>query len=176
MPDKIMNFVPKITMSFWSKYKTQLLYAAALAFLFFLLKLAEYRLLIVDHSMEIYAGAIALLFLLLGIWLAGKLIKPKKEISFVEVEKERIIEKEVYIHAGVAFVRNEKALKDSDISARELEVLQLVAKGHSNQEIAEALFVSVNTVKTHVTNLFVKLDATRRTQAVEKAKTLSIIP
>jgi len=161
-------------MSFWKKYKAQLLYASGLAALFFLLKLAEYRLLIVNNSIEIYAGTIALLFLLVGIWLAGKIIKPRKEIQVVETE--RVVEKAVYIHSGPEFVLNEQALKDAEISARELEVLQLVAKGLSNQEIANALFVSINTVKTHITNLFIKLDVTRRTQAVERAKTLSIIP
>ncbi len=161
-------------MATWKKYKTQILYAFSLALLFLLLKLAEYRLLIVDHSLEIYAGSIALLFLLLGIWIAGKIVKPKEKISIVE--KERIVEKEIYVTSATTFVRNEKALKDSEISARELEVLELVAKGLSNQEIAAALFVSINTIKTHMTNLFVKLDVTRRTQAVEKAKTLFIIP
>ncbi len=161
-------------MFFLKKYRTQLLYALSLGLLFLLLKIAEYKLLIVDHSVEIYAGSIALLFLLLGIWMAGKILKPKKLVHIVE--KERIVEKEIYINQLPGFVLNTKALKDSDISGRELEVLQLVAKGLSNQEIASTLFVSINTVKTHMTNLFVKLDVTRRTQAVERAKSLSIIP
>lgn len=161
-------------MAFFRKHKTIIIYALSLALLFLLLKLGEYRLLIVDHSMEIYAGTIALVFLLVGIWLSRKIFAPKKEISIVE--KETIIEKEIFITAPAAFTLNEKALADADISSRELEVLQLVAKGLSNQEIADTLFLSVSTIKTHIANLFFKLDVTRRTQAVEKAKKLSIIP
>lgn len=158
-------------MDFLRKNKTILLYAFSLAVLFLLLKLGEYRLLIIDHSMEIYAGSIALVFLLVGIWLSRKLFVPKKEI----IEKETIVEKEVFIMAAPVFVRNEKALAEADISSRELEVLELIAKGMSNQEIADTLFLSLSTIKTHVANIFFKLDVTRRTQAVEKAKKLSII-
>lgn len=167
-------------MDFLRKHKTIIIYACSLALLFLLLKLGEYRLLIIDHSMEIYAGSIALVFLLVGIWLSRKMFAPKKEISVVEketiIEKEKIIEKEIFITAPTVFTLNEKALADADISSRELEVLQLVAKGLSNQEIADTLFLSVSTIKTHIANLFFKLDVTRRTQAVEKAKKLSIIP
>ena len=151
-----------------------IIYGLSLAALLVLLKLVEFKLMIVDNSMETYIGMIALLFTLLGIWLANKLIRPKKEITVIE--KEVIVEKEVLIASPQQFVMNEKALKDAEISARELEVLLLMAKGLSNQEIANSLYVSVNTIKTHVTNLFFKLDVTRRIQAVEKAKRLSIIP
>ena len=102
------------------------------------------------------------------------LFTPKKETTIIE--KEKIVEKEVFIASAQPFLLNEKALKEADLSTRELEVLQLIAKGLSNQEIASALYVSVNTIKTHITNLFYKLEVTRRTQAVEKAKKLSIIP
>ena len=156
----------------WKKYKIPVIYAISLALLFLLLKLVEYRLLIIDHSVEIYAGSIALFFLLLGIWLSRKIFAPKKEI----IEKERIVEKEVYINSPGEFILNEKALADADISNRELEVLQLIAAGMSNQEIADTLFLSLSTIKTHVANIFFKLDVTRRTQAVEKAKKISIIP
>jgi len=117
---------------------------------------------------------IALLFTLLGIWVAVKLFRPKKEITIIE--KEKIVEKEILVPASATFVQNQKAIDDAEISAREMEVLQLMANGLSNQEIADNLYVSVNTVKTHITNLFFKLEVTRRTQAVEKAKRLSIIP
>lgn len=151
-----------------------LLYGIALALLFLVLKLVEYRLLIIDHSVEIYAGSIALIFTLLGIWLSRKLFGPKKETTIIE--REKIIEREVLVASPHAFVLNERAIKETDLSARELEVLQLIAGGLSNQEIADAMYVSVNTVKTHITNLFYKLEVSRRTQAVEKAKKLSIIP
>ncbi len=151
-----------------------ILYGFSLALLFLLLKFIEYRLLIIDHSFEIYAGTIALLFTLLGVWLSRKIFSPKKETQIIE--KEKIVEKEIFITGTQPFVLNKKAFEETDLSARELEVLELIAKGLSNQEIASALFVSVNTIKTHVTNLFYKLEVTRRTQAVEKAKKLSIIP
>ncbi len=149
-----------------------ILYGISLAVLFILLRLVEYRWLIIDHSVEIYAGSIALLFLLVGIWVSRKLFAPKKEI----IETERIIEKEIYVTAPAVFTINEKALADADISSRELEVLQLIAKGMSNQEIADTLYLSLSTIKTHIANLYFKLDVTRRTQAVEKAKKLSLIP
>lgn len=149
-----------------------ILYGISLAVLFILLRLVEYRWLIIDHSVEIYAGSIALLFLLVGIWVSRKLFAPKKEI----IETERIIEKEIYVTAPAVFAINEKALADADISSRELEVLQLIAKGMSNQEIADTLYLSLSTIKTHIANLYFKLDVTRRTQAVEKAKKLSLIP
>jgi NarL family two-component system response regulator LiaR len=151
------------------RYQNIIIYSICLAALFLLLRFLEYRLLIIDYSMEIYAGSIALLFLLLGIWLARKLTKPKKEIT--------IIEKEIFVPVNqTAFVLNEKAVASFDISRRELEVLELVAMGKSNREIAAELFVSLSTVKTHMANLFFKLDVTRRTQAVNKAKQLGLVP
>ena len=161
-------------MTFLKKYKLPIIYGLSLAMLLVLLKLTEYHWLIIDHSMEIYTGMIALLFTLLGIWVAVKLFRPKKEVTIIE--KEKIIEKEILVPASSTFIQNKKAIDDAEISAREMEVLQLMANGLSNQEIADNLYVSVNTVKTHITNLFFKLEVTRRTQAVEKAKRLSIIP
>lgn len=156
-----------MTAGFLSKNKLILLYSCSLAILLFLLKWLELKFIILNNSLEIYIGAIAFIFTGLGIWLALKLTKPKKETI--------IIEKEVYVVTPSEFVLNEKELNRLEISKRELEVLQLMAKGMSNQEIAESLFVSLNTIKTHSSNLFVKLDVKRRTQAVEKAKQLKII-
>lgn len=156
------------------KYKLIILYGAALAILLFLLKWLELRFIIMDHAFEIYAGAIAIIFTSLGIWLALKLTKPK--VTTVVVEKEVYIDKEVPVPFNGGFTLNEQALSKSGISKRELEVLQLIARGFSNQEIADHLFVSLNTVKTHSSNLFLKLDVKRRTQAIEKAKRLSLIP
>jgi two-component system, NarL family, response regulator LiaR len=137
-----------------------------MAALFAIVRWLELRLLLFRHSFEIYAGLIALIFMALGIWLAIKLAKPKTQTIIVEKE----------VAAPKAFVRNESEIGRRNISKRELEVLELMALGHSNQEIADKLFLSANTIKSHVANLFEKLDAKRRTQAVENAKQLGLIP
>jgi len=156
-------------MSFFVKNKHTILYGLSLALLLFLLKWLELRLLIIDHAFEIYIGAIAIIFTALGIWLALKLTRPRIQTV--------IIEKEVYIQESpVNFMLNENELAKTGLSTRELEVLQLMAAGLSNQEIATRLFVSLSTVKTHSSNLFEKMDVKRRTQAIDKAKRLSIIP
>jgi ATP/maltotriose-dependent transcriptional regulator MalT len=126
----------------------------------------EFRFLIVEHSVEIYSGLIAALFAGLGIWLGLKLTK-KKEVLIV---------KEVAVPAVVPFSLNEQRLKDLGITKRELEILELIARGMSNREIAEKLFVSENTVKTHSSRLFDKLSAKRRTQAVQIGKDFGLIP
>lgn len=153
---------------FWHKYRSTILYGISLALLMFLLKWLELRFIIYDHSFEIYVGFIAFIFTGLGIWLALKLSKPKVETI--------IIEKQVIINADVDFTPNAALISQLDISSREMDVLNLMAKGHSNAEIARELFISLSTVKTHTGNLFVKLDVKRRTQAIEKAKRLQIIP
>ncbi len=150
------------------KNKATLIYGASLAILLFFLKWLELRFILFDNAFEIYIGVIALIFTALGIWLALKLIKSKVQTVFVE--------KEVYTTFTREFVINQKALDELGISKRELEVLQLMAKGYSNQEIATRLFLSLNTIKTHSSNLFEKMDVKRRTQAIEKAKRMSLIP
>ncbi len=129
------------------------------------LKLIEYRFLVVEHSIEIYGGLIGLVFATLGIWLGLKVTR-KKEVLVI---------KEVPVTTE-HFVLNETKLDELRITKRELEILQLIALGLSNQEIAEKLFVSENTVKTHSSRLFDKLSAKRRTQAVQIAKQHSLIP
>lgn len=156
------------------KHKHIVLYGISLAVLLFLLRWLELRFIIIDHAFEVYAGAIAIIFTALGIWLALKLTKPR--IKTVVVEKEVYIHKEVPVAQMASPVPDAAALHKSSLSKRELEVLQLIAQGYSNQEIADRLFVSLNTVKTHSSNLFLKLDVKRRTQAIEKAKRLSLIP
>lgn len=153
---------------FFTRNKVLLVYGLSLALLLFLLKWLELRFIIFDHALEIYIGAIAIIFTALGIWLALKLTKPKIERV--------VVEKEIYIEKKKEFVFNETAFTRLGLSRRELDVLQLMAEGYSNAEIATRLFVSLNTIKTHASNLFFKLDANRRTQAIEKAKTLSLIP
>ena len=153
---------------FLSKHRQLLLYGGALALLLFLLKWMEYRFVILDHAFEIYITLIAVLFTALGIWLALKLVPAKTQTV--------VVEKEVYLHPASPFTFNEVQQQKLGLSAREIEVLQLMAAGMSNQEIADQLYVSVNTVKTHTSNIFQKLDVKRRTQAVEKAKQLQLIP
>jgi len=112
--------------------------------------------------------SIAVIFTALGIWLALKLSKPKIETI--------VVEKVVYVNRNENFVLNTSLISRLELSKRELEILGLLAHGHSNQEIAAKLFVSLSTVKTHIQNLFEKLDVKRRMQAVEKAKRLHLIP
>ena len=148
--------------------KATIIYSISLAFLLFLLKWLELRFIIFDHSFEIYIGFVAVIFTALGIWLALKLSKPKI--------KTVVVEKEVFVNKNENFVLNTSLVSQLELSKRELEILSLLAQGHSNQEIATKLFVSLSTVKTHIQNLFEKLDVKGRTQAVEKAKRLNLIP
>lgn len=148
------------------QHKEIIAYGVAMALLLLLLRFVEYKFLILKHDVEIYVGIIAILFLLFGIWIANKIRKPKIETI--------VVEKEIKVFQN-NFIINEKAITALKISNRELEVLKLMAKGLSNQEIADSLFVSLNTIKTHTSNLLEKLDAKRRTQAVENAKKLQIL-
>lgn len=147
--------------------KQIILYGLALAFLVILLKWLEMRFIIVDNQLELYEGIIAVMFTGLGIWLALKLRKPKIETV--------IVEKEVFTNRS-DFAINQHEINKLNLSKRELEVLQLMAQGLSNQEIAECLFVSLNTIKTHSAQIFEKMEVKRRTQAIEMGKRLSIIP
>ena len=143
-----------------------LIYGLCGGLLIVLLKLIEYRFLIVEHSLEIYGGLIALMFAVLGIWLGLKLTKTK----------ETVVVREVLLPAPLSFNLDEAKLRELGITRRELEILELIAGGLSNREIAEKLFVSENTVKTHSTRLFDKLNARRRTQAVQLGKEFGLIP
>lgn len=156
-----------MTSSFLTRHKYTIIYGVALAVLLFLLKWLEWRFLVLDHAIEIYSGAIAVLFTGLGIWIALRLAKPK--VSTV------IVEKEVYITPAAVPVIDGKEMARLGLSPREMEVLQLMAEGLSNQEIADRLFVSLNTIKTHSAKIFEKMDVRRRTQAVDMAKRLKII-
>jgi DNA-binding CsgD family transcriptional regulator len=153
--------------NWFTKHKQSLLYGFCLALLLLLLRWFEFRFMVLSHSVEIYIGLIALMFTGLGVWLALKLAKPKKQTI--------VIEKEVPVAAPAIFVPNENQREKLGISKRELEVLQLMGEGLSNAEIADRLFVSLNTVKTHSSKIFEKLEVKRRTQAVEKARQLNII-
>jgi DNA-binding CsgD family transcriptional regulator len=131
-----------------------------------LLRLIEYRFLILGHSLEIYGGLVAAVFAVVGIWLGLKLTR-KEEV---------VVVREVLVPAPETFVLNEKNLEELGITKRELEILSLIAAGLSNREIADKLFVSENTVKTHSSRLFDKLNVKRRTQAVQTGKEMGLIP
>ena len=144
-----------------------LIYGLCGGILIVVLKLIEFRFLIVEHSIEIYGGLVAVLFAGLGIWLGLKLTR-KQEV---------VVVKEVPVPAATQpFSLNEERLKNLGITKRELEILELIAQGLSNREIADKLFVSENTVKTHSSRLFDKLSARRRTQAVQIGKAMGLIP
>jgi DNA-binding CsgD family transcriptional regulator len=142
-----------------------LLYGLSGGLLIAALKLAEYRFLVVEHSVEIYGALIAALFAGLGIRLGVTLTR-----------KQTIVVKEVPVPMTGPFVLNEPRARELGLTPRELEILALMAGGLSNREIAERLFVSENTVKTHSSRLFDKLGAKRRTQAVQIGKTSGLIP
>lgn len=138
--------------------RTILIYGLSLAVLIFVLKFIEYRFLVRDLSLEFYIGTIAIFFTVLGVWAGLKLTKKK-----------------AIIITNPAFQFDQSRIDSLGISKREYEVLELMARGLSNQEIADKLFVSLNTIKTHSSNLFLKLEVSRRTQAVQKGKELQLI-
>ena len=144
--------------------KTVLVYGILGGVLIVVLRLVEYRYLVIEHSLEIYGGIVALLFSALGIWLGLKLTRTR----------ETVIVREVPVNGP--FKRNDTQLAQLGITPRELEILEAMAAGLSNREMAERLFVSENTVKTHTARLFDKLSARRRTQAVQRAKEAGLIP
>ena len=135
------------------------LYGLAGGVLITVLRLTEYRFLVIEHSVEIYGGLVAALFSALGIWL-GLTLTRKKQAPM----------------PTVPFTLDQRRQDELGITARELEILGLIAAGLSNREIAEKLFVSENTVKTHSSRLFDKLGARRRTQAVQLGKEARLIP
>jgi two-component system, NarL family, response regulator LiaR len=139
------------------------LYSTAMAVLVFALKWLQWKYLVTDNSYDIYIGMIALFFTFFGVWAQPKV-------------KTIVVEKEVYLPHPETFSVNEGALKKLNLTNREYEVLKLLAQGRSNTEIAESLFLSLSTIKTHVSNLFVKMDVKSRAQAIEKAKRLKITP
>lgn len=148
--------------------RTILLYGVIGGAIITALKLVEYRFLVVEHSLEIYGGLVALLFAALGIWLGLRLTRAT----------ERVVVREILVAnpPNAPFVVRAASVERLGVTPRELEILQLIAAGLSNREIAERLNVSENTVKTHSTRLFSKLNARRRTQAVQIAKEAGLVP
>ncbi len=147
--------------------KTIITYGILLAALTGILKYIEYRFLVRDFSTEVYIGAIALFFTALGIWVGFKITRGRAKFSENKLSSRSkpVSEKELT-----------NLMNQYGISQREHEVLTLIAKGHSNKEIADSLFLSTNTIKTHSSNIFAKLDVKRRTQAVQKATEIGLLP
>ena len=138
--------------------------SVTLAVLLVFLNTLQYRVMLFDYPMEIFIGVVAVLFMLLGVWMANKLsVKPAQNIQTLANE-------------SLQTKSNFELNNDSRLTQRELEVLQLMALGMSNHEIADKLCVSLPTVKSHSSNLYEKLGVKRRTQAVIQAKSLKIIP
>jgi DNA-binding CsgD family transcriptional regulator len=155
------------------------------------LKWSEYQILVVEHSFEIYGGLIAAVFAGLGIWIGLKLTGRREEaVVKPSANRELAVQgltgqgltvkgltvKGVTVERGQRFVPDEAKRESVGITRRELEILELVAGGLSNREIADKLFVSENTVKTHCSRAFDKLGAKRRTQAVQRGKELGLLP
>ena len=134
------------------------------------LQYSEYRFVIIEHSIELYSALVAILFATFGIWLGLRITR----------RRETVVVREVLVPADVSapktFAPNTNHQDSVGITARELEVLTLIARGFSNREIAMQLFVSENTVKTHCARAFDKLGASRRIQAVQRGKELGLLP
>jgi two-component system, NarL family, response regulator LiaR len=150
----------------WRRWRPILFFGAAGGLLVASLRFIEYRFLVVEHSIEIYSGLIALLFAAVGIRLGLTLTKTR-EVTVI---------KEVVLPAPIEFVRNEQQVAALAITPRELEILAQIAAGKSTREIAQTLFVSENTVKTHASRVYDKLGVKRRTQAVQEARRLGLLP
>lgn len=131
-----------------------ILYGTALAAAAFLLEWLNYKHVVHRWSTEFYIACIAILFVALGIWAGNRLTARPRQ----------------------AFVRNDAAVTALGLSARECEVLEMLAAGHANKVIARQLAISPNTVKTHVARVYEKMAVASRTQAVQMARTLDILP
>lgn len=142
------------------------LYGIPAGLLVVVLRVVEYRFLVIDHAVEIYGAIVAAIFAAVGIALG------------IRLTRHRVIVREVAVEVPAAagpFTVNQREVDTRGITPRELEVLALIAEGLSTKEMAERLFVSENTVKTHCSRLFDKLDVNRRTKAVQVAKALGLI-
>ena len=142
------------------------------------LQYTEYRFVIIEHSVELYGALVAILFAAFGIWLGLRITRSRETVR--ETIRETVVVREVLVPAEAPavgpFAPNTARQQTLGITARELEILALIARGLSNREIATQLFVSENTVKTHCARAFDKLGAARRTQAVQRGKELGLLP
>jgi two-component system, NarL family, response regulator LiaR len=142
------------------------------------LQYTEYRFVVIEHSVELYGALVAILFAAFGIWLGLRMTRRREAIQ--ETVRKTVVVREVLVPAEAPavepFAPDTVRQKTLGITARELEILTLIARGFSNREIATQLFVSENTVKTHCARAFDKLGAARRTQAVQRGKELGLLP
>lgn len=134
--------------------KIVLIFSLLILVVILLFQVGKYTVLSGNLKLEIFVAIVAIIFFFVGIYLNKKSLHKKQTLSY-EIDSKKI--------------------EKLEISKREYEVLQLISKGYSNKEIAEQLFLTESTIKTHVSNLLVKLNAKRRTQAIEIAKDLRII-
>jgi ATP/maltotriose-dependent transcriptional regulator MalT len=138
------------------------------------LQYTEYRFVVIEHSVELYGALVAILFAAFGIWLGLRITRRRETI------RETVVVREVHVPPEAPFAKpfeaNTAQQQTLGITARELEILTLIARGLSNREIATQLFVSENTVKTHCARAYDKLGAARRTQAVQRGKELGLLP
>jgi NarL family two-component system response regulator LiaR len=142
------------------------------------LQFTEYRFVVIEHSVELYSALVAILFAAFGIWLGLRITRGRETIRETVVVREVPVPVQAPAEAPAnqPFAPNTARQQTLGITARELEILALVARGLSNREIAARLFVSENTVKTHCARAFDKLGAARRTQAVLRGKELGLLP
>jgi NarL family two-component system response regulator LiaR len=147
------------------------------------LQYTEYRFVVIERSIELYGALVAVLFAAFGIWLGLRITRRREIVR--ETVRETVVVREVLVPAEAVvplasdtapFAPDRAQQRSLGITARELEILTLVARGFSNREIAAQLFVSENTVKTHCARAFDKLGAARRTQAVLRGKELGLLP
>jgi two-component system, NarL family, response regulator LiaR len=154
-----------VIIDFFRKHRTIIFYGVILTIVLALLNWLKLRFIVIDHAFEILVGAIALLFSALGVWIGLKVTKQKT-----------VVVNQVVVEEKKPFKFNDSAMVQRAITKRELEVLQLMAQGLSNKEIADRLFLSLSTVKSHSNNLFDKLGVQRRTQAIDQGRKLELIP
>lgn len=130
--------------------KNWLIYGSMMGLLMIVLEVTHYKAIVKDIRIELFGALIGLVFMAIGIWFGITWYKKKNSIEKYDGHK-------------------------LGLSQREVEVLELLAQGYSNQEIADKLFVSLNTIKTHISKIYQKLHAKRRTQAIQKARELALI-
>lgn len=144
-----------------------LLYGLAMAILILGLKWLQWNFLIVENAIDTYIGMIAAVFTILGVWIAAQWIQPKTQTV--------VVEKEIIVHRPKKFVLNQAALETLQLTKREYQILKLIVQGYNNADIARDLFLSLSTIKTHVSNLYSKMNVTNRYKAITLAKTMGIV-
>ena len=149
------------------------IYAVAAGLVVAALRLVDYRFIVLEHSVAIYGALIAAIFAGVGVWLGRGLVRER--VITREVAIEVPVEVPMPSSASSPFVLDQAKVDELELTRREIEVLQLMADGLSNREMAERLFISENTVKTHCSRVFDKLGASRKTQAVQLARQWRLI-